>query len=443
MIVPNVGDVLMLSQVSWRISRAFSAGQKSAPIEFQQVETEVGGLARALKQFAEALHSEADDKFSRDTTEHVQHGIGIILDSCKRTIHDLDSLVDHNQVIRKHRTVGGFAIERSWNNLVLAEYATMSWTAEGGDLHCLRDLLHMHTSFIMLLVPAVQRQVCSASSKLGMLTSISKSHTRLESVVPPMADRIDSMFHTEGNLDQQLQEVHRMLQDLMITIPIEISPPVPAKNPARSPIIEVVNPLNTDVGRNDPLSMSPRQVNTKVSLPKFPQRPKSPNQPTSPRQNISGRAPTSPTETMTPSRATSPSQKRVSDFSFSGSSLRYSSGSYASSTASSGGWSSPGTPLIGFQPSATTMKSSHLPRTPEVWEPTDNPNHDALSLLPPPALGHASHLELDRPTSRSTLSPYPSTQPDVVKLHRSSTTSSQKATFEKEAFRNSAVLCDV
>lgn len=54
--------------------------------------------------------------------------------------------------------------------------------------------------------------------------------------------------------------------------------------------------------------------------------------------------------------------------------------------------------------------------------------------------------EFERVTPQSShtrLSPYPSTQPEIVKLHRSSTTASQKAVFEKEAFRNSAVLCDM
>ncbi|KAI4945703.1 hypothetical protein J4E91_007614 [Alternaria rosae] len=57
-----------------------------------------------------------------------------------------------------------------------------------------------------------------------------------------------------------------------------------------------------------------------------------------------------------------------------------------------------------------------------------------------------SLYELERtPTqiSHAKLSPYPSSQPEIMKLHRSSTTTSQKAAFEKEAFRNSAILCDV
>jgi hypothetical protein len=168
MAVPNVGELLSLSQVSSKIGRAFSAGQKSAPVEFREVELKVNALANQLKQLAEAIHPEADNSLSEQASEHARQCIRLILDSCKLTINNLDSLVDHNQVIKKHRTVGGFAIERSWSDLVLAEYATMTWTAEGGDLHSLKDRLQMHTSSIMLLTQALERQKSLHITKLNL-----------------------------------------------------------------------------------------------------------------------------------------------------------------------------------------------------------------------------------------------------------------------------------
>jgi hypothetical protein len=168
MAVPNKGDILILSQVAWKIGRSFSAGQKSAPLEFKEVETEISGLARALKQLANVLHAEADGNLIREAADHIQYGIQVILESCRRTVNDLDSLVDDNQVIQKHRTVGGFAIERSWSDLVLSDYATMIWTTEGGDLRSLRDLLRMHTTFITLLMQALHRLVrCATGTSMA------------------------------------------------------------------------------------------------------------------------------------------------------------------------------------------------------------------------------------------------------------------------------------
>jgi hypothetical protein len=154
--VPNVGDLLMLSQVTWKVSRAFTAGQKNAPIEFKEVENEISHLAKALKEIAETLHNGSENSLIQDAGEDTQHDIATILESCRRVVLELEALVDHNQVIKKHRTVGGFAIERAWSDSVLVEHATMSWTADGGDLHDLRDLLELHKGFITILTRALQ-----------------------------------------------------------------------------------------------------------------------------------------------------------------------------------------------------------------------------------------------------------------------------------------------
>jgi hypothetical protein len=155
--VPNIGDLLMLSQVSWKVSRAFAADQNDAPIEFKEVESEISHLAKALKQLAEILHDEVENSLIQEAGEDIQHDIATVLESCKRVVHELETLVDHNQVIKKHRTVGGFAIERAWSSSVLVEHATMSWTVNGGDLHDLRDILELHKGFITLLSRALQR----------------------------------------------------------------------------------------------------------------------------------------------------------------------------------------------------------------------------------------------------------------------------------------------
>lgn len=161
MSVPNVGDILMLSQVAWKAGRAFTAGRKHAPTGFQDVEVDISGLAQALKSLAEILHAETGAGLISSSDQETQHGIAIVLSSCQRTVHDLDSLIDRYQVIKQHRTAGGFTIERSWSDLVLAQYDTVIWTTEGGNLHDLSNLLQMHTKSIQLLAEAVQRQDAS------------------------------------------------------------------------------------------------------------------------------------------------------------------------------------------------------------------------------------------------------------------------------------------
>jgi len=259
------------------------------------------------------------------------------------------------------------------------------------------------------------------------------------------------MYHTSGTLDQQIDKVHHMVQDLTVTPPDPQTPPVPARNPARSPTIEVPNPL----GSKYMPSSSPRHPNTKVPLPRFPQRRIPPHQhvPTC----LDARSPSepSPMETVSMSRTSDLIQRRashMSDFSFGNSSIRYSSSSYASSEAgtSSAGWQSP--PQLSNDyfhnrdHSTSTKKTTPLPRTPEECGagPIVDNRHSSLHSLP--VTGLAPPYEFQRTstyTSQAKSTPFPSSQPEIMKLHRSSTTTSQKSAFEKEAFRNSAVLCDV
>jgi len=441
----------MLSQKAWKIGQAFASCHRDAPSELQFVETEIGGLAKALRQLAETLHAESERDLFQSADQRVQDGIGAILYYCQCTVDGLDSLVEQYQVIKKHRTVGGFAIERSWTDLVLSEYRTMIWTTEGGNLQDLRDLLGMHINSMTVLMQALQRPVATELVTDIWLTSYSKSATRLESVVTPMVERINIMYHTSGTLDQQIDKVHRMVQGLTVTPPDPQTPPVPARNPARSPTTEVPNPLVS----NFVPSSSSRHPNTKASLPRFPQRRITPHQiiPT----GLDARSPSEPLpmETISMSRTSDLIQRRasrMSDFSFGGSSTRYSSSSHASSEAgtSSAGWQSP--PQLSNDyfhnrdHSTSTKKTTPLPRTPEECRagPIADNRHSSLHSLP--ATGLAPPYEFQRTstyTSQAKSTPFPSSQPEIMKLHRSSTTTSQKAAFEKEAFRNSAVLCDV
>lgn len=267
-----------------------------------------------------------------------------------------------------------------------------------------------------------------------------------------MAKRIDSMYHMHGNLDEQLDEVHQLVRDLTIANTSTNTPPIPVRNPARSPLLE---PSILPIPGPTPLLLPGSSIqcqNTKISLPRVPQQLKITEQSSAPSPTITIDSHDSIVELQHASRNPSPARKRVSEFTFTGSSIRYSSSSRASSDAgaSSIGWPpSPGTlkeSSLSRHPSTSTKKTSPLSQAPEVREPYHDMDDDNLSLLPPPAMGSTTPYELDRVTSYTSstkLSPYPSTRPEITKLHRSSTTASQKAAFEKEAFRNAAILCDM
>ena len=146
--IPSVGDILVLSQTAWRVGRAFTPGKKVVPVEFAEVEREAERLSEALRVVAETLSSNASilDK-AEDTT---RSAVSTILDSSQRTLDDLESF------IARYRTIKPGTGERSWSDLVISNYKTLKWTAEGGGISALRDLLYVHTNTINITMQALQ-----------------------------------------------------------------------------------------------------------------------------------------------------------------------------------------------------------------------------------------------------------------------------------------------
>lgn len=253
-----------------------------------------------------------------------------------------------------------------------------------------------------------------------------------------MAKRFDSMYDLPGSLEDQLEEVSRFVQELTLVKPTSKAPPIPQRNPARSPTTEVSDPLSTALIPLSPPAMLPQPADTKETPSYTNQRRK----PAAPSSSTPTSEEASPSPTIEP--ATTPpttTKKHVSEFSFGGSSTRDSASSYASSTSSarSRGSSNSRYALM------SVAESLPLSWTPDVSEAM-RPNTSSSTLLPPPAMRPVSaHSapDISRVNSNLTLSPTAARQDSIAELHRSSTTASQKAAFEKEAFRNSAILCDV
>lgn len=127
------------------------------PEEFIQIESELNRLSKALKHLAELLVSEQIESFIGSADRVAQDGIGTIFISCRRTIEDLESVVSMYQSNRKSNTSGGFTIERLWNLSLLQNYNTFVWTADGGTIHELYELLRMHTVTISMLSSICER----------------------------------------------------------------------------------------------------------------------------------------------------------------------------------------------------------------------------------------------------------------------------------------------
>lgn len=198
----SVGDIIMISQTAWKIGRSFTQGKKSAPAEFARVEHEANDLSNVLKLAADTLH--ADDSILLRADEQTAQAVWAILESAERSLNDLESLVDRYQIIKKRETNGGYIVERSWSDAVLANYRTLKWTTEGGNIKQLQDMLQMHTNTITLTMQALQ----------------TKSLARLERIAVPMAENIASIHErVNGDLGKKIDDVHRVIMAVASSTP--------------------------------------------------------------------------------------------------------------------------------------------------------------------------------------------------------------------------------
>lgn len=152
---PSIGDVMMLSQLAWKIGCAFTSGRAGAPAEFKEVENELTSLTRSLTLLAETL--DKDDSIMARADEKTTEGLGKILECCRHTLDSLDSFVDAYQELRKPDESGGLPAQRSWKQVLVKNYKKIWWTTEEGDIQALRNMLQVHVNSISLTMQALQR----------------------------------------------------------------------------------------------------------------------------------------------------------------------------------------------------------------------------------------------------------------------------------------------
>ncbi|KAF1933604.1 uncharacterized protein M421DRAFT_88780 [Didymella exigua CBS 183.55] len=300
-------------------------------------------------------------------------------------------------VVTKPSGSTGFAMDPSWTDLAPAQYEDIMRPAEGGGLHHLSSLLQMHTKSIRLLTEALQRQA-SVKTRYAALTSFSGSLSHLEGAVTPTANRFDSTADrfdstadrfdsTANRFDSTADRVDSMydlpgsLEDQLEQVSRFVEQLALLNPAAQAPPIPLRNPARLPTEMPGHISTAPFPLSSPAS--------------SSRRASLKTASPSAPSSISSPTSNHSP--------------------------PSLAGSSPPTTPrrLDFGRPSARCSTSTYGSHT------------------------HPEPSETSRVRSTSRLSPFPARQRSITKLHRSGTTASQEAAFEKDAFRNAAVLCDV
>jgi hypothetical protein len=481
----------MLSQKAWRCGRSF-IGTKNAPSEFREIEHELARLAKSLKVLAECLFSEEVEILLSLAEEFTTNGIRLVIDYCKHTLSNLESLIEQYQ----SQGTDGFSVQKGWSEVVLHNFKQLIWTADGGSIYILRDILHMHVSTTAVIRQALERlDSLILVFSLPTNMSCSKSRDRVEWTVAPVAERIQAMASQyDRDAGERIEGIERVVQSLMDQSPalyaafdrvnsvgsdlsfpsLNTGSPKSASSPSKSnttsraatPSMLSTESCPDGIQHNKtpalpPLRVSSRSQNASQNTRKFELRFKA-SIPSS-----LGSAPYSP--------ATSPGELSSSEI----------------SPSEQGMWDNASS--VGFPSPHILMKSPspHIPMKSSMrhWKPPDTRPVAGRSLPPVPksaviernraeqasslpALSTPPDSDIERQLSNRRPSPpsecepialppaaweddkatikgssqystTPAVSQEAVLLGKHMSTISQQDNFEKEVFKNSAIYCDL
>jgi hypothetical protein len=159
----SADSIFVISQCAWRVKQAFTSGRKSTDIPlatgFLEVEDTLDELDRLLKELSKCFGCEGVDSFLSGIELEAQNGIRTILMACKHTLRCLEVLVNSLQTKRKADLEAGHSMQRLWQDVVLTGQDTLPWTANGGCLQDLQDILKMHATIVTMLESVTTRWV--------------------------------------------------------------------------------------------------------------------------------------------------------------------------------------------------------------------------------------------------------------------------------------------
>jgi hypothetical protein len=263
--------------------------------------------------------------------------------------------------------------------------------------------------------------------------------SRLESVVIPMADKVDSLQQKARDLSQQLDEASRIVKSIALQSPLA-SPQAPLSPSEHAPTnVEIET---EQYPAKDYFSPS------ELFLVPPPLRPSASQSVASPSSlAMSTTLAASTPRSMVPSPTLS-QRRHVSKFSLDTNS-EYSASAYSSDEDST---TTTGSHRYAYPRRPHSQRSNHVSilsrSSVDRVSITSRPPSGVLSdMLPPPAMDlpslehHYTHGNIEY--DMSSLSLQPPKHPGISHLHRSATSSSQKERFENAAIRNAAILCDV
>lgn len=170
----SVGDVILLSQLAYRLGKTLAAGRKSAPSTHKEVQNQLFALSHALRSIVEDDPERPDrsedcdnDKrqFSKTASSSHEHeysrNLQTMLENCE------DVLERFRTLIEKYTSMGQNADEKcpnraaKWRGELKSSWKKVRWTMKDDDVENFRKDLAVHIQSLNLAITGSTRSVTS------------------------------------------------------------------------------------------------------------------------------------------------------------------------------------------------------------------------------------------------------------------------------------------
>lgn len=157
----SIGDVVLMTQIAWRLAQTFTKGRKSAPAEFCEVENQLYSLSAALEALRSArergdIDIRVDNSVSMplrsEDQAHGQNIVDNILRNCLQTLKHLENIVQKYSIILHPTPTLSTSRLGTWNQHLIKNWRKIEWTTEKGDLDALRSQIMIHANSLNLLL---------------------------------------------------------------------------------------------------------------------------------------------------------------------------------------------------------------------------------------------------------------------------------------------------
>lgn len=211
----SIGDIVLCSQITYRLFTAATTGRKNAPRDLRELEGVLFSLNCSLSQLKRASLVISSRKFStldHDATD-VSQQLGFMVRSCLQTLGHLEtatdkyraavttpSLVFHN----RHRLK--ILHSQQFTTQVKTQWRRIMWDLRGESLSQYRRKLESHLGAINLLLNTLIWYVVQCNHHLDLLSLMhSRSATdRIEQDGMRQGRRIEELLHQASHFNNAL-----------------------------------------------------------------------------------------------------------------------------------------------------------------------------------------------------------------------------------------------